>query len=160
MPRLLALVRSVCIVQTSGPARHRVGSSIPRNSLVMPRHNTQRSAEYALFAPNKAYRLPFALLWRKILALLRCNGANLLHCRSPFCLCLEHVDNLGAYTHPVRRPVFSYHLVRTLDLTLGLSASEFSLTPPTTLTTLSQTQGGGYGGKFTQRNRNEDLRQA
>src|SRR5207302_8464084 len=25
-------------------------------------------------------------------------GANLLHCRSPFYLCLEHVDNLGAYT--------------------------------------------------------------
>jgi hypothetical protein len=23
---------------------------------------------------------------------------NLLHCRSPFYLCLEHVDNLGAYT--------------------------------------------------------------
>src|SRR6185437_6431772 len=25
-------------------------------------------------------------------------GANLLHCRSPFYLCFEHVDNLGAYT--------------------------------------------------------------
>src|SRR5213082_2331209 len=30
---------------------------------------------------------------------LRCRyGANLLHCRSPFYLCFEHVDNLGAYT--------------------------------------------------------------
>jgi hypothetical protein len=35
---------------------------------------------------------------RKIPALLRHGGANLLHCRSPFYLCLEHVDNLGAYT--------------------------------------------------------------
>ena len=24
--------------------------------------------------------------------------ANLIHCRSPFYLCLEHVDNLGEYT--------------------------------------------------------------
>ena len=39
-------------------------------------------------------------LLRKILALLRCCGANLLHCRSPFYLCLEHVDNLGAYSIP------------------------------------------------------------
>ena len=31
-------------------------------------------------------------------ALLRRYGANLLHCRSPFYLCFEHVDNLGAYT--------------------------------------------------------------
>ena len=38
------------------------------------------------------------LLLREILALLRRCGANLLHCRSPFYLCLEHVDNLGAYT--------------------------------------------------------------
>src|SRR5437763_15827088 len=30
---------------------------------------------------------------------LRCRSdANLLHCRSPFYLCFEHVDNLGAYT--------------------------------------------------------------
>src|SRR4051795_3296296 len=26
------------------------------------------------------------------------SDANLLHCRSPFYLCFEHVDNLGAYT--------------------------------------------------------------
>src|SRR5579863_4474675 len=38
------------------------------------------------------------LLLRNIPALLRRCGANLLHCRSPFYLCLEHVDNLGAYT--------------------------------------------------------------
>ena len=32
---------------------------------------------------------------------LRCrSGANLLHCRSPFYLCFEHVDNLGAYRIP------------------------------------------------------------
>jgi hypothetical protein len=32
---------------------------------------------------------------------LRCRyGANLLHCRSPFYLCFEHVDNLGAYSIP------------------------------------------------------------
>src|SRR5579864_4113967 len=38
------------------------------------------------------------LLLRNIPALLHCYDANLLHCRSPFSLCLEHVDNLGAYT--------------------------------------------------------------
>jgi len=38
------------------------------------------------------------MLLRNIPALLRRCGANLLHCRSPFYLCLEHVDNLGAYT--------------------------------------------------------------
>src|ERR1700730_4437750 len=37
-------------------------------------------------------------LLRNIPALHCCSGANLLHCRSPFYLCLEHVDNLGAYT--------------------------------------------------------------
>src|SRR4051812_34690680 len=37
---------------------------------------------------------------RNIPALLRRCGANLLHCRSPFYLCLEHVDNLGAYSIP------------------------------------------------------------
>ncbi|HWY55395.1 MAG TPA: hypothetical protein VNZ03_13075, partial [Terriglobales bacterium] len=32
---------------------------------------------------------------------LRCRyDANLLHCRSPFYLCFEHVDNLGAYRIP------------------------------------------------------------
>src|ERR1700722_20057628 len=39
-------------------------------------------------------------LMRNILALLHCHGANLFHCRSPFYLCLEHVDNLGAYSIP------------------------------------------------------------
>src|SRR5437868_772283 len=38
------------------------------------------------------------LLLRKNPARLRGRGANLLHCRSPFYLCFEHVDNLGAYT--------------------------------------------------------------
>src|ERR1700730_4975117 len=37
-------------------------------------------------------------LLRNIPARLHGCGANLLHCRSPFYLCLEHVDNLGAYT--------------------------------------------------------------
>jgi hypothetical protein len=37
-------------------------------------------------------------LLRNIPALRCCSGANLLHCRSPFYLCFEHVDNLGAYT--------------------------------------------------------------
>src|SRR6201988_1636842 len=37
-------------------------------------------------------------LLRNIPALPACYGANLLHCRSPFYLCFEHVDNLGAYT--------------------------------------------------------------
>src|ERR1022692_2251734 len=40
------------------------------------------------------------LLLRKIPVLLHCCGANLLHCRSPFYLCFEHVDNLGAYSIP------------------------------------------------------------
>jgi hypothetical protein len=34
----------------------------------------------------------------KIPVLLRRCGATLFHCRSPFYLCFEHVDNLGAYT--------------------------------------------------------------
>jgi hypothetical protein len=38
-------------------------------------------------------------------AIVRCAAgvsviAYLLHCRSPFYLCLEHVDNLGAYSIP------------------------------------------------------------
>src|ERR1039457_7645402 len=40
------------------------------------------------------------LLLGKIPALLTRYGANLLHCRSPFYLCFEHVDNLGAYSIP------------------------------------------------------------
>src|SRR5271169_7158366 len=39
-------------------------------------------------------------LLRNIPALRYCYGANLLHCQSPFYLCLEHVDNLGAYRIP------------------------------------------------------------
>jgi hypothetical protein len=39
-------------------------------------------------------------LLRNIPALRCCSGANLLHCRSPFYLCFEHVDNLGAYRIP------------------------------------------------------------
>ena len=37
---------------------------------------------------------------RKILRRRYRSSANLLHCRSPFYLCLEHVDNLGAYSIP------------------------------------------------------------
>jgi len=50
-------------------------------------------------------------LLRNIPALLCRYGANLLHCRSPFYLCFEHVDNLGAYTASRRRPAFSSHLL-------------------------------------------------
>ena len=39
-------------------------------------------------------------LRRNIPALRCCSGASLLHCRSPFYLCLEHLDNLGAYSIP------------------------------------------------------------
>src|SRR5438309_12114477 len=39
-------------------------------------------------------------LLRNIPALRRWSDANLLHCRSPFYLCFEHVDNLGAYSIP------------------------------------------------------------
>src|SRR5436305_15090723 len=37
-------------------------------------------------------------LLRNIPALCCRSDANLLHCRSPFYLCFEHVDNLRAYT--------------------------------------------------------------
>src|SRR5580765_3063246 len=37
-------------------------------------------------------------LLRNISALLPLPSATIFHCRSPFYLCLEHVDNLGAYT--------------------------------------------------------------
>jgi hypothetical protein len=40
------------------------------------------------------------LLFGKIPALLRCRGANLLHCRSPYLLRFKRVDNLGAYSVP------------------------------------------------------------
>jgi hypothetical protein len=36
----------------------------------------------------------------KISNLLRRRAANLLHCRSPYLLCLKHVDNLGGYSIP------------------------------------------------------------
>src|ERR1700758_3360793 len=49
---------------------------------------------------------------RNIPALLRRCGANLLHCRSPFSLCLEHVDTWKR-TASRRRPAFSSHLVTT-----------------------------------------------
>jgi hypothetical protein len=48
-------------------------------------------------------RLPLTarrVLLGKLPALLRRCGANLFHCRFPFYLCLEHVDNLGAYCIP------------------------------------------------------------
>src|SRR5882762_6938744 len=41
------------------------------------------------------------------------HSANLLHRRSPYSLCLEHVETLGAYRIP-RRPAFSSHLVSRL----------------------------------------------
>ncbi len=37
---------------------------------------------------------------RKKSALLLCCGANLLHCRVPYLLRFERVDNLGAYSIP------------------------------------------------------------
>ena len=40
-------------------------------------------------------------LGREKFPALRCRcGVNPLHCRSPFYLCLEQVDNLGAYRIP------------------------------------------------------------
>ena len=65
----------------------------------------------AVTVTRSAYWLP-SLAWpaqiqsdgqfllRNIPALLCRCGANLLHCRSPFYLCFEHVDNLGAYRIP------------------------------------------------------------
>jgi hypothetical protein len=41
---------------------------------------------------------PMVSLCCEILLLGFAASANLLHCRSPFYLCLEHVDNLGAHT--------------------------------------------------------------
>ena|ERR1035438_348732 len=43
--------------------------------------------------------------------------AFILHCRSPFYLCLEHVDNLGAYSIPSGdRPSPSKTLVEVVGL--------------------------------------------
>src|SRR5579872_4003058 len=51
----------------------------------------------------------------KLPALLRRSGANLFHCRSPFYLCLEHVDDLGAYSIPSgdrpSHPIWLQHLL-------------------------------------------------
>jgi hypothetical protein len=48
--------------------------------------------------PIRSSVSPRRFLFRNIPALLHRRGANLFHCRSPSYLCLEHVDNLGAYT--------------------------------------------------------------
>jgi hypothetical protein len=65
------------------------------SSTISPRSsNTQyqlerspRSKPIVSFCPEKFFLLcPYS--------------ANLLHCRSPFYLCFEHVDNLGAYRIP------------------------------------------------------------
>ena len=56
-------------------------------------------------------------LLRKIPALFPRRSANLLHCRSPFYLCFEHVDNLGAYTAS-RPETGSSHLICLRQLRL------------------------------------------
>src|SRR6202790_3388536 len=85
-----------------------------------PRHRAEdfaqcfRTRTDSLFPPNLAGFIHHAvpavaisqiqsdgqLRLKNIPALRCCSGANLLHCRSPFYLCLEHVDNLGAYSIP------------------------------------------------------------
>src|SRR5271156_4077343 len=73
---------------------------------------------------------------------LRCRyGANLLHCRSPFYLCLEHVDNLGAHpvgdrpSHPIwfrqLRPIGVPRETRTRRS--PTATSNPSMNPPTAL---------------------------
>src|SRR4051812_2781773 len=53
-------------------------------------------------------------LLRNIPALCCRSDANLLHCRSPFYLCFEHVDNLGAYTASRPETGLLIHLVSTV----------------------------------------------
>src|SRR6202142_4094516 len=55
------------------------------------------SAESPLSPPFHPHSLMSALV-RSVQVGCCCYGANLLDCRSPFYLCFEHVDNLGAYT--------------------------------------------------------------
>jgi len=92
-PRAFAVVRTRCSCRI-WPA----SSSMQYQLLRSPRSN-----------PNGQ------CLLRKIPALLRRNGANLFHCRSPFYLCLEHVDNLGAYSIPSgdrpSHPIWLQHLL-------------------------------------------------
>src|SRR5262252_650100 len=58
---------------------------------------------------------------RNIPALLCHCGANLLHCRSPFSLCLEHVDTWER-TASRRRPAFSSHLITTIMINFRRSS--------------------------------------
>src|SRR5215469_15431048 len=58
---------------------------------------------------------------RNIPALLCHCGANLLHCRSPFSLCLEHVDTWER-TASRRRPAFSSHLLTTIMINFRRSS--------------------------------------
>jgi hypothetical protein len=55
------------------------------------------STQYQLVRSPKSNPMVNFLL-RDFPARVRRSGATLLHCRSPFYLCFEHVDNLGAYT--------------------------------------------------------------
>src|ERR1035438_1967143 len=49
--------------------------------------------------------------------------AFILHCRSPFYLCLEHVDNLGAYSIPSGdRPSHPICLPQQIALALNVPA--------------------------------------
>jgi hypothetical protein len=67
--------------------------------------NLARFVQYAIPARSIAQvQSDRQLLSGKIPALLRRRGANLLYCRSPFYLCFQHVDNLGAHTASRRRP--------------------------------------------------------
>jgi len=70
----------------------------------------QCSAHGSLYAP-------FCI--ENVLARFCRYGANLPHCRSPFYLCFEHVDNLGAYTASLRRPAFSSHLIASVDFRIA-----------------------------------------
>ena len=80
------------------PAEH-LAHGFRRRAQSLLQDNRARFIQHAVPArPIPQIQSDRQFLFEEILALLRRYSANLLHCRSPFYLCLEHVDNLGAYT--------------------------------------------------------------
>ncbi len=66
-----------------------------------------RAVQNFVYGPNMPKSSPMVSLCCEIFLL--CAGATVFHCRSPFYLCFEHVDNLGAYTASL--PETGLHLI-------------------------------------------------
>jgi hypothetical protein len=98
------------------PAEH-LPHGFRRRAQSLLQDNRARFIQHAVPArPIPQIQSDRQFLFEEILALLRRYSANLLHCRSPFYLCLEHVDNLGAYTASRPETGLSSHLISSMDV--------------------------------------------